>query len=164
MKCGDIWMVRGIPDIGNLAERGIPDLVVRVGLAGDVEGVKEVRAELKVLSFCDSECLAGCEVDLLIARRALGVVLSRAKGAGTGCAVRAGAVINASRARGRCGVGAEPVVDRAVPGDQRPIVIGAFGTVVEDAAIRFGDLIVMGKPEKTIASPETFQPQAASSR
>ena len=58
-------------DVGDLAEVRIGDTVVRVVVAGDVESIEEVSAELDILVLGDVELLAAGEVHLVEGRGAL---------------------------------------------------------------------------------------------
>jgi hypothetical protein len=55
-----------------LSKVAVRDPVVWVRIAGDVEGIEEVRTELQSLFVVEVEFLPGAEVNLLEARRALG--------------------------------------------------------------------------------------------
>ena len=54
-------------DVGDLAEAGVSDTVVGVGVAGDVEEVEEIGTEAEGLAFSDVEVLEDGAVDLFLA-------------------------------------------------------------------------------------------------
>ena len=113
------------------AEIAVLNSVVRISVVSHVQEVEEVRTEAKRLLMKDVEVLEQRRVELIEtggALRAVGPCPEHVRGWLT---IRANAGLNAASvgARGCCGIGAEPMVERPIDDVKVGILISACAAV-----------------------------------